>query len=395
MAQLQFSINDTINWGEGYGDAHDGDLTISSNTTDTSANTGGLSGTIATKTATVTSNTGFAIGDIVRLDQTRHSSNHGIWQFNRITNISGTTITFQYDLVISFNSTGDNDAQMYECKQYANVTIDSTKTFTGQAYDRSTGKGGIFWFFVAGQFINNGIVNVNSKGFIGGAGGNAGVFGGLQGDSYKNNGTDSEGVSANEGGGGRGDGTADSDGAGGGAGGGYNGNGGAGSNGGGGSPGIGGNAGISHGDTTLVLSYLGSGGGGGGYDQPGTNNGGAGGRGAGIFGFCAAYADISSGQINSVGANGGNGTNFSGAGGGGTGGTVFGKAEILIIGTDKINFAGGTKGTGSTGGNGGDGAKGRCRFEYGSSLSGTITNGVTAQDKLLTVTQGGLLLALL
>lgn len=131
MAQLQFRSDDTIKWIEQYGNFSDGDEAISGEFSNPKTP---FTGTEATKTGVVGSESGFAIGDIVLIHQSREGGDAaGDWQLNKITNIVGTTFTFKYNLTHDYATT----AQIIKVKQNRNISINGS--LSAPAWDGSVG----------------------------------------------------------------------------------------------------------------------------------------------------------------------------------------------------------------------------------------------------------------
>lgn len=112
-------------------------------------------------------------------------------------------------------------------------------------------------------------------------------------------------------------------------------------------------------------------GGGGGSGCGGNNNGtgGAGGRGGGLSFIFAANITVT-GSITHTGGNGANGSTSVGGGGGGAGGASLIKCIDGVFGTNLITALAGAGSTGASR-NGGAGAVGRNHVDYSGSISGT------------------------
>src|ERR1700693_2416055 len=91
MAARQYRSTDTSSWLEGFGNGSDSSLTISSPTTDSTANTN-CTGTSGTTTLTVGSATGFANGNLLLIIDSRVGG-VGTWELNKISS-GGTTTTW-------------------------------------------------------------------------------------------------------------------------------------------------------------------------------------------------------------------------------------------------------------------------------------------------------------
>lgn len=387
MAQIQFRSDDTTVWEEKFGLGTDGDLVISSNTTDNPIDSA-VTGTSGQNTLNGT-NSSFAIGQLVMVIQMT-GADSGIWQLNKITSYSPGSIGVKYANVISFTGA----AQILVMKQYHDVTINNGVTWSAKAWNGVTG--GILAFFCNGQFTNNGTINLVGKGFRGGAGGAAGYSAAnhldyitvrsYQGESYY--GTGSQANVANYGGGG-GSGGDGADGGNGGGGAGYTTNG---TDGGGGqaTPGY---KGLAYGQANLVKLFLGSGGGGGRGEKNGWGYGGAGGNGGGIF-LGIIYNLVNAGSVNLNGASGSNATytntDGAGGGGGGSGGSGLFKYHTGSLGSNLMTSTGGAGGSPGQGaaGAGGNGSVGRFHADYGVSTSGTTSPSIDlTQDPIITITE--------
>src|SRR3990172_6753271 len=134
MAQRQFRTDDTSTWTDRYGSGSDSSLTVSADTTDSTANTT-ITGTSGGTSATAGSGTGFSAGDLVLIHQTQ-GTGFGTWELNKISSVGGgTNWTLSYNLTITY-VTG---AQVYLLKEYTTVDINSTKTLTGLSWNGTTG----------------------------------------------------------------------------------------------------------------------------------------------------------------------------------------------------------------------------------------------------------------
>jgi hypothetical protein len=136
---------------------------------------------------TVTSSGGFAVGDTVLIIQMKGATidqasntgtsgtlngthglvtsynNAGNYEFAEIAAISGNDIYLKHTLLKSYTPAGS--VQLISVPQYTNVTISGT--LTAQAWDGNTG--GVLVFEAAGTITFNADINVNGKGFRGGA----------------------------------------------------------------------------------------------------------------------------------------------------------------------------------------------------------------------------------
>lgn len=359
----RFRSDDTSFWPYGYGFGVDGNLTISTDTTQTVIDSA-CSGTSGTKSLTAT-NTSFAVGQFILIIQ-MVGTNVGEYEFNRIASYTAGTITTQFDLQNTYSTGGADKAQVLVMPQYRDVTIDSTKTFWCKHWDGTVG--GILAYFAIGTTTINGKIGSTGAGYDGPPIHNTGEDG-LQGEG--STGTPARTSSANGNGGGGGGKGSDPNHSGGGGGGG---NGAAGSNGlyDGGAAGSGGAAVGNAGLTQLFM------GGGGGQGASGTGHlgsaAGEGGDGGGIILIVSRVITVnaSTGQVLSDGVKPGGGFADEGSGGGGAGGSVLLKCQSATLATTKITAPGAAAGDASIG-TGGAGAVGRIHIDYYSSFSGTTT----------------------
>lgn len=376
MAQLQFRSDDTLLWEEKFGDGTDGTYTVGSNITDSPTKTT-CSGTLASTTLNVGSSTGFAVGDIVIIHQSRDgSATPGDWQLNKINNISGTTWTMKYALVKTFDTT----AQVQKGLEYAAATISSGFTLTSSAWDGSTG--GIIFFLCNGTTTIDGTIDLIGKGYRGGAVSAGAGQQGFQGETTTGTGSRTTSAKSPTGGGG---GPAQSidNGGNGGSGGSHAtaGTAGTGSN---AATGTSGNAGLT------VMTFGGAGGSAGSRDTALYNAGNAGREGGGIAIIITKDLVVTG----SLTAKGESESALSGAeypGGAGAGGSILLKAQTATLGTNLVLATGGTGGSrtagGGTSGNGGDG---RIHLDYLTSYTGTTSPTLDArQDSSLTTASTG------
>lgn len=383
MAQTQFRSDDSERWPFGFGTGKDGSLNITTSTSITHALTTG-SGTVATKSLTISSASTFENNDLILIYQTTQSG-AGSFELNRIASGGGTTsLTLTLDLKNTYSN-----AQIVEMKEYYNVTIGSGGTLTpSQAFDGSMG--GVLAFFVKGTFSQTaGSVTLNGYGFRGGAGvSNAGHRTGNQGEGYLGTGTQT--TPPNYSGGGGGGAYAGSAGQGSGGGGGANGTAGTdGADGDGGGSGVGGGGGSTGGNAGLTNALFGGGGGSGGTrDGVGSPTSGSGGTGGGFCFIIANNFTVSGGSI----TNGGTSGTVAGgdsAGGGGAGGSTLLKCVTASIGTTLIS-ASGSASAGGAGVAGGTGGAGRIHIDYSGSFSGTTTPTIDSrQDGTIVDNAGG------
>lgn len=359
-----------------FGDGSDGALTISSDTTEAPVDS---AATATSGTYTISATNGsFAAGQVIFIHQSRGTS-AGQGQRTKIQSYVAGTITTT-DLITATYTSG---AQVRVLKQYTNVTIDITKTYSAKAWNGTVG--GILAFLANGTVTINGTISSNGSagsqssttGSGGGSGGGfrgGGVFNNGAGTSYCGEGT--SGASAQQttangnGGGGAYQNFANSSGGGGG-------NGASGTmGGGGGTPGSGGG---SSGNSGLTSMTFGGGGGGGSMENDAFSAGGGGSGGGIIFISCVTLTNAGS-----VVSNGGAGAQDNGSntadGGGGAGGSILLKAQVATLGTVIITATGGAGGTSD----GGAGAVGRIHLDYYTSYTGTTNPTLdVAQDNTL------------
>lgn len=363
----QFRGTDTLKWTYGFGNGSDGDLTISSNTTEAPIDSA-CSGTAGSTSLTAT-NASFAPGQIILIHQTK-GTNAGKWELAKIAGYTAGTITTDKVLQNTYTNSGASPAaskaQVRVLKQYNNVTIDSGDTYTCKAWNGEVG--GILGFFAKGQVTINGLVQFQGKGFRA-ATEYKNSNGPVTTDKGEGSGTDiygtTEGLTANGTG-------AAGGGATGGAGGGD------GSGGGSGGSKTAGTSGYNIGYSTAAGgdalwdtngSIMSLGGGAGARVSGGAGDAGSQGTdGSGIgFIFAKKFTVSSTGQMqfNSADGNtGGDSTTYS-SGAGGAGSLVV-AGEDIAIDTLKITAVGGAaKGTSKKGGDGG------LVFMYSKTFSGT------------------------
>lgn len=326
------------------GNSSSGDLTVSSDITETAIDS--VCTTLGAKTLTVGSGLSFAAGQLVRIDQIR-GTGAGNWEFARVQAYSGTTLTLETNLINTYNTSGSDCGLVRVVPQYRNITIDTG--FTYQAKDWDGQVGGLFPFVWSGTFTINGILYLTGKGFRGvstsdwsgeGTNGPASSGGGQNGNGA--------GTQAGAAGSGGGNGTAGADG-----------------------DGASGKAGTTSGVAALTTMTFGGAGSTGGAGL----GGGVGGEGGGMLLLYGNKLVMgSSGQILLKGTAGGN---SAGRGaGGGAGGSMLAKVVSFTQGSGVIDASGGAGGTGSDPGgsrNGGAGGVGRIRIECCSAPGGIST----------------------
>lgn len=387
--------------GRPFGDGSDGDLTISSNTTQSVANAS-CSGSSGSNSLTLGAASSFSNGDLVIIHQTRGTGS-GNWEINMISSGGGTTsLTLQQDLQNTYTDSGASQAQIVKIPRYQDVTVNSSVTWSAPAWTKNTG--GILVFAAKGITTIQGTISADglngSSAYSGTpSGGNGRGFVGGNGDisSLPNSAWCGEGTSGDEaqqtspngtGGGGGSIGGTPTYATG--AGGGHATSGGNGESSGGAAPSGGGTAGAAQ----LTTMIFGGGGGGGAKDPSGTSNYAAGGGGgAGIVAMFAKTPTISGG-VSLDGGNGGttSGSNANGEAGGGAGGSCLIVADTATLGSSLITASGGSGGS-RNGVSGGNGGNGRVALHYNNSYTGTTSPTITAtQDTTLIETDAGLLM---
>jgi len=145
----------TVSTVSGYfGDGSDGALTVATNTTEAPIDSS-ADGTSGAYTLTAT-NASFAAGQIVMIHQTR-GLGAGTWQRNVISSYTAGTITLQNALNFSYNTSGDDAAQVRVLKQYTDVTINTGITYSAKAWDGTVG--GIIAFVANGTITITGTLS--------------------------------------------------------------------------------------------------------------------------------------------------------------------------------------------------------------------------------------------
>ncbi len=397
------------------GDAHDGSITVSSSknlNTDIVATgrsyadavTYAVSSISSISLVTSATPNGIVAGDEVILinlqgDTNTTYANTGNYEFLKVSSVVGTTLNFENAIsnIYGYGSNLDLTGQkvvVQRVPQYYNVTVQSGGVLTANDWNGTSG--GLLVFRVAGTFEvqSGGSVNMNGKGYRGGAGSSSNAVISYRGESTGAPNDVQTVTPTTEGGGG---GTPACQG---GGGGGYGTNGVSGNRSGSSCSNYA-NLGSSYGDTNLTKLNLGSGGGGGGAGYGGTWNvlGGTGGDGGGIVYISANTITSSAGSIVNNGTDGGAGgvgdTIPAGGGGGGAGGAIYiGGNVVNVSGTiTSSGGAGGVTNVGSYGSpytelnggraSGGNGAVGRVRIDANrvtGSTTPTYTNGTSLNN---------------
>lgn len=366
-----------------FGTGADGPLTLTVNTTDAPIDSA-CSGTLGTNQLSA-NNASFVVGQRILIIQMQ-GSGAGSFQETTIQGYDnvGHVISTADNLNFSYNTSGNNTAQVLAGLQYTNITINGGVVWKPKAWNGSTG--GILYFFCNGTLTNNGQIYGTGLGFrsnvVTGSTAQGEGSGGVPGFSTAQNGDGA-------GGGQNGQDSGHVEGAGGGGGGNAN----AGSNGTSGTaprtPGTGGSAVGSADLTTMLLG--GAGGWGGDRFGPTSSGdqGSQGGNGGAMF-FGSIVTFINNGSINFDGVDGlGTGaTHAGGTGGGGAGGSFRARVQTVSgSGTITAN-QGNAAASGGNGGTGGNGSVGYIVVDYliSSSISASPTANQIQDNTLVTTT---------
>ena len=354
-----------------FGDGSDGALTISTDTTEAPIDSA-CTGTMGSTTLTAT-NVSFVAGQKVLIHQTQ-GTGAGNYERNTISSYTAGTITLQDALSANY-VTG---AQVRVLKQYTDVTIDSTKTYTAKAWNGTVG--GILGFYANGTVTITGTITATGKGFRGSPINTTVDASGYQGEgSLAVGGTRSTSTNGNGAGGGTGGSTLDQC-----SGGGGGGHAAAGNNGAAGQQSAGGIGGTLVGSANLATLFFGGGGSSGGMGRNSSTYCAAGGAGGGLIAIFGKTFTVT-GAITCAGAAGTNADGTNGNGGGGGGGSILVKTQVGTLGAGLITAAAGAAGTGGV--TAGAGAVGRIHMDYLTSYTGTTTPTIdVAVDGTLTDT---------
>ena len=132
----QFKSTDTNKWIYYFGTGVDGDLTISSDATDSPIDST-CSGTAGTNSLTAT-NASFSSGQAIIIHKSRGNTTVtcGEWELNWISSYVSGTITTLFPLQFSYNDSGADQSQVRVLKQYRNVTINAGVTYTAKSWLR-------------------------------------------------------------------------------------------------------------------------------------------------------------------------------------------------------------------------------------------------------------------
>ena len=372
----QFRSDDTSKWKEGFGSGIDGNLTISSNTTDSPIDAS-CTGTTGAFNLSAT-NASFTPGQCLLIHQTR-GTGVGNWELNKILSYSTGTIVLKYPLQNTYTDSGASQAQVIVLKQYLSVTVNAGITWAAKQWNGDVG--GILAFLCKGSVTIAGNWSADNAGFIGGTSYNS--TGGIQGQGEGTVGAGSnlKTANGNGGGGGRAEYGSQQWSGGGGGGNAAVGGVGAGRNG-----ELNSDGGLAAGNAALTNMALGGGGGGAAKGSSNVN----GGRGAGIL-FTACADFIVSGLLLSRGGNGGGLDGAPTGSGGGGGGSILLKCQNATLGSGLVGLSGGTGGSSSYGTPGGNGSVGRIHLDYSKSYTGSSSHtlDVTLDPKIKPFFRGG------
>ena len=345
----------------GRGNGSDGVLTVSGDTTD-SLSASSISIAAGVDNATIDAGLSWAAGDLIYLHQSQGSGKNKKETLQVLTYDNGTgDITFTTPADNTYSTSGANRAQAIRRKQYSAIVFSSNANLFIQAWNTSTGIGGLFPHLVLGKITGAGTINGKGRGFIGGYGGT----------HYGNNQTGQQGESST----GVGGQTTSRNGSGGGGGGirqtgeqGHGGGGGAGDDNGsngalnvsGPNSGSAGEGGTQEGDDDLLELPIGAAGGGGGHgDTAGSDGHGNGGDGGASFDINAE--DVDDTVLADLRGDDGAGTSAGNAdqagGGGGASGNGLLNGKTVEVGSWQSQATAG--GTANVSANGGAGSKGR------------------------------------
>ncbi len=315
-----------------FGDGHDGIDTIVGDPNIRTA----CSGSVGSKTLTVTSETGFNAGDMVMIHKSRGNTTTtaGVWELNTVVSTSGGQLNLSLNLVNAYQSSGANRSQCILIPQYSSLTLTSG---VPASWDEIIG--GIYVIACSGKITITGALTASLSGYANHGVSNKGLAGEGTGGDVLNQTT----ANGNGGGGTQ---ITDFSGPGGG------GNGSAGGAGSGGANN--GDGGAAAGSADLTNAVFG------GMGGAGNEATALGGPGGGFIYLISRDIEITTGAIA---VSGGAGSVNSGSdkkgGGGGAGGSVLIKAVSAALGVNKI-----TASAGSGGGTGcGAGGVGRRRVE--------------------------------
>ncbi|WP_233595405.1 Ig-like domain-containing protein [Corallococcus sp. CA031C] len=181
----------------GLGNGHNGALTVAGPNTVINTYTRLTATANAGATfVTVTSTTGFAVGDLVMVFQTTGwngttpvsgtagpfnftAENVGRWQFARVTSLTATRLNFATGTTLTQQFLGGTSAtairtsaQVIRVPEYTTVTINAGASIVAKVWsnddDSTDNLGGVVVFLAQGAVINNGTISANGTGFRGG-----------------------------------------------------------------------------------------------------------------------------------------------------------------------------------------------------------------------------------
>lgn len=317
---------DRVISGKPFGDAKDGDTTISSDPNTRTTATANAASPNATLGAG-----SLADGDLFVIHQDS-STGVGNWEYNMVVSGGGTTsIVCQQD----FHNTYIAGASVIKIPRYGTVTLGSWSVTEITFVVAKTAISGNGTLSGAGTGFGGGNHNIYSKAGNGGGNGGTGGGGGTR-------------ETPGGGGGGGGGAAAGATGAGNGS-----------------NPG-----GAQTGSTDLITFQKGGGGGGGGggFSDPGSSTNGA--AGGNVVWLISKSVDISSASIVMSGATASNPTQGDGGSGGGGGAGVVGICAVdVVMGTNKAVSLAGSGGTGGQAG--GNGGAGIITVHHSGTVSGT------------------------
>lgn len=379
--------------GRPFGIGIDGDLTISSSTTQSVAKAGCYGNSGGSSLVLDTAST-FINGDVVSIHQSR-GTGVGQWEINKIKSGGGTTtLTLEKKLQYTYTDSGASQAQIFKIPMYRNVTLNSSIVWSAPDWNGNIGGNLLFAakesLTIAGTIESDGgaggsnISVHNTGGGSGGGyrGGNAWYLAGggpaFQGEGTVGAGGASSGAANGSGGGGGGSGIGGSDGPGGG----------------GGHATVGesnpfdparaGDGGLASGTANLTTMTFG--GGGGGSSVTPSNKSAGGGSGAGIVIIFAKNIASITGGISLDGGAGGSATGGI-ASSGGAGGSCLIVCQTASLGTNKITARGGVGGGGSV--SGVAGSVGRIAVHHSQTVTGTTSPTFSDTEDLTLVETGG------
>jgi len=155
----------------GRGNGSDGVLTVSSDTTDV-ISASAITISAASSSTTIDAGLAWAVGDLIYIHQSKGTGKNKKETLQVLTYDNGTgAITFVTPSTYAFSSSGANKAQAIRRKQYSEIIFSSNANRFIQAWNTSTGLGGLWPHLVLGKISGAGTINGKGRGFIGGLGG--------------------------------------------------------------------------------------------------------------------------------------------------------------------------------------------------------------------------------